>query len=265
MIVGAIVQARMGSTRLPGKVLLPVCGRPILWHILERIRRCPSLDVIVTATSVNQADDGIARFRLEYGYECFRGSENDVLDRYYQAAVKHRMDVVVRFTGDNPLVDPAVSEKIIRHYLDNRERLDFASNLHPPSYPDGLETEVVSFQALETAWREAREPFQREHVFPFIWDQPQRFRVGNVAQERDLWMTERWTLDYPEDYEFVRAVYEGLYPQKPDFDMDDVFRFLDQHPRVREINRNYAGVNWYRLAAGKLKTVAPKYVRTEVR
>ena len=263
MKVGAILQARMKSSRLPGKVMREVCGKPVLWHIVERIKRCKTTDLTIVATSINSADDIIVNLCQKNGFNYFRGSEHDVLDRYCQAARHYGIDVVVRFTADNALIDPGVSDETIRHFLDNADRCDFVSNAHPPSYPAGLDTEVVSFPALETAWKEAREPFQREHVLPFIWDQPERFRLGNVVCEHDIWMTERWTMDYPEDYEFIKAVFNGIYPYKPDFGMYDVFRFLDEHPEIRQINRKHAGINWYRLVPDKLRTVERRYIRTE--
>ena len=177
--VVAIVQARMSSTRLPGKVWADVAGHPILWHVVQRLRRARLLNQIVIATSENPADDAIAQFCEQDGILCYRGSEADVLDCYYKAASLHSADVVVRITADCPLIDPAVVDKVVHRFLD--EGSDYVTNNLRYTYPDGLDTEVFSFAALAQAWREAKKPSEREHVTPYL--RAGKVRVANVEND----------------------------------------------------------------------------------
>jgi spore coat polysaccharide biosynthesis protein SpsF len=255
--VDAILRARMRSSRLPGKVLMQAAGKPFLSHMIERLGRSRLLRRLVVATSEDASDDPIQDLCAREGVPCFMGSAEDVLDRYYRCAQEYRMGHIAVLYADNPLIDPAVCDEVIGAYLKQSGEYDYVSNNHPPTYPDGNEVEVCSFSALVAAWREAREPFQREHVTPFIWDQPGRFRCLNVTMEPSH-PGERWTLDYPEDYEFLRTVFENLYPVNPNFSMWDVIRFLDTHPEVRKINAAHADYTWYTTHAGELKTIHRK-------
>ncbi len=231
--VVAVVQARMGSTRLPGKVLMDVGGRAMLGRVLDRASRAPSLDVVVVATTGSEADDPICDWCAAEGYGFHRGSETDVLDRYYQAAKAQGADVVVRITADCPLLDPSVVDKVVRVYLDGG--LDYVSNTLRYTYPDGLDTEVFSFEALERAWKEARQPAEREHVTPFLKDAG-RFRIRNVESPEDLSARDlRWTVDDPGDLEFVRAVY-GRLGRGDGFGMEDVLALLAKEPALEELN-----------------------------
>ena len=253
----AILQARMSATRLPGKVLMPVLGRPLLSHNIERIRRAKTTDRVIVATTDKREDDAIQRLCETEGVPVFRGSEEDVLDRTYRCMKQFGMEHGAKFTADNPLLDPAVIDRVVGFYLAHPGGYDYVSNNHPPTWQDGQEVEVFSAAALEAAWREAKEPFQREHVTPFIWDQPERFRTGNVARADDRWYRDyRWTLDYPEDYAFVKAVFEELYPSRPDFTTDDVMELLKRRPDIHAINANRAGYVWYRDHLDSLRTVA---------
>ena len=253
----AILQARMTSNRLPGKVLMPVLGRPILSYNIERIRRAKTISRVFVATTDKREDDAIQRLCESEGVPVFRGSEEDVLDRIYQRMKHFKMEECAKLTADNPLIDPAVIDQVVGFYLTHRGDYDYVSNNHPPTWQDGQEVEVIRAAALETAWREADKPFQREHVTPFIWDQPERFRIGNVARTDDRWYRDyRWTLDYPEDYLFVKAVFEELYPARPDFTTDDVMDLLRRRPDIHAINANRAGYVWYREHLDALRTVA---------
>jgi spore coat polysaccharide biosynthesis protein SpsF (cytidylyltransferase family) len=234
--VVAVLQARMSSTRLPGKVLKPILGLPMLARQLERLRRCAALDELVVATSDRPDDDPVADLCAVEGVACFRGSLNDVLDRFYQCAKAHGADHVVRLTGDCPLSDPRMVDELVRFYLERD--LDYAANCRPPTLPDGLDAEVFTFAALEAAWREADEPFAREHVVPFIIRRPERFRMGNWAWPEDL-SGLRWTVDEPEDLAFVTLVYEALYPDKPDFGFQDVLDLLQRRPELADLNRRF--------------------------
>jgi glutamate-1-semialdehyde 2,1-aminomutase/spore coat polysaccharide biosynthesis protein SpsF len=227
----AIPQARMGSSRLPGKVLAEINGRPMLWHVVTRLKRTPSIERVVVATSTAASDDPVARFCSEEKIECFRGSESDVLDRYYQAAKEFRADVVVRVTADCPLIDPDVVQKVVQRF--RQGGCDYVSNTLRYTYPDGLDTEVFSFAALERAWREAKKPSDREHVTPYL--HAGGFRTAGVENAEDLSSRKlRWTVDYPADLEFVRAVFAGV--GKDAFGMGDVLRFLEQSPEVKQLN-----------------------------
>jgi glutamate-1-semialdehyde aminotransferase/spore coat polysaccharide biosynthesis protein SpsF (cytidylyltransferase family) len=230
-MVLAIVQARMSSTRLPGKVLADVRGRPMLWRVVSRLRRARLLDRVLVATSENPADSAIARFCEQEDVLCFRGSETDVLDRYYQAARAQCADVVVRITSDCPLIDPIVVDRVVRRFLEGR--FDYVSNAIRYTYPDGLDTEVFSFTALEQAWREATKRSEREHVTPYL--RSAKFRVANVDNDCLLPRSLRWTVDEPADLEFVRKVYDG-FPGNDHFGMKEVLNFLSHESGVQELN-----------------------------
>ena len=259
-----VVQARMGSSRLPGKVLLPLAGQPLLVRMLERVQRASMAGTVVVATTTDPADDAVAACCTAHRLECFRGDALDLLDRHYQAARHYQADVVLKVPSDCPLIDPAVIDEVVRFYLDFAERYDFVSNLHPATFPDGNDVEVMPFTALETAWREARRPLEREHTTPFFWENPDRFDIGNVTWDagKDFSMSHRWTIDYPEDYAFISAVYDALYHQNPAFGLDDILRLTAERPSIAQLNAHLAGVNWYRNHLDELKTVDSSQTRT---
>jgi spore coat polysaccharide biosynthesis protein SpsF len=232
--VVAIIQARMGSTRLPGKVLKDLCGETVLARVVNRTRRATLLNEVVVATSVQPADDAIVQECGRLSVACFRGDEADVLDRYYRAAEKFSADAIVRITSDCPLIDPEVSDKTIRAFLERHP--DYASNVLERKYPRGLDTEVMTFAALESAEREARDPYQREHVTPFLYQHPERFRLVSVTGDRD-YSHYRWTLDTLEDLEFLRAVYERR-AEASDPTWQDVLRILEGEPDLAAINEH---------------------------
>jgi spore coat polysaccharide biosynthesis protein SpsF len=238
-MITAIVQARMGSTRLPGKVLAEICGRPLLWHVVDRLNRAEMLGEVVVATSDSPQDDPIEELCKDNGIKCFRGSEEDVLDRYYQAAKHFGSDIIARITADCPMIDPSVLDKIIEVYL--RGECDYASNTVDRTYPDGLDAEVLSFGALERAWIESRLPSEREHVTPYIWKNPDRFKICHVKQEENMSRL-RWTVDEAEDLAFVRTVYRHLYHPGRVFLQEEILKLLVEHPELLEINRGL-GIN----------------------
>jgi spore coat polysaccharide biosynthesis protein SpsF len=250
---------------LPGKILLPLAGRPLLERMVERVRAATSRFDVVVATTTAREDDAVVMLCRKIDVACYRGHPTDLLDRHYQAARAHAggADVVVKVPSDCPLVDPRVVDKVLRYHAAHEGSFDFVSNLHPATYPDGNDVEVMPMAALETAWREARKPHEREHTTPFLWDQPQRFRVGNVSWEsgRDLSMSHRFTIDYREDYAFVAAVYDALYTQSRAFSLDDVLALLDARPHILALNAAYAGVNWYRHHLSDLRTVRAEETR----
>lgn len=230
-----IVQARMTSTRLPGKVLKTVLGKPLLDYQLERLRRVKLASRIVIATTTNDTDQPIVEWCEHRGVDCFRGSEHDVLARYHGAAALHHADTVVRVTSDCPLIDPAVIDHVIGHYLDHRDSCDYASNCLERSYPRGMDAEVFSRHALDEAFAEATEGSEREHVTPFIYRHPERYRLANIAY-RENQGRHRWTVDTPEDFELVEKILNALYPAKPAFTLEDVLNLLQQHPDWADIN-----------------------------
>lgn len=235
-MVHAILQARVSSTRLPGKVLKPILGHPMLQRQLERIQRAKSINRLTVATS-NQADDQpIVDLCRNLGVSCFQGSLDDVLDRFYRAAVSVGAEHIVRLTGDCPLADPEVIDRVVGFFIEGG--FDYASNTIEPTFPDGLDVEVFGFSSLETAWREAKLGSHREHVTPFIWQQPNRFNVASYKGERDL-SNMRWTVDEPEDLEFVRAVYDALYPIDPGFSTSRILEYLVEHPDLAALNDCY--------------------------
>lgn len=230
----AIIQARMGSTRLPGKVLLPLLEMPLLHWVVRRVRQSHLIDEVVIATTTDPRDDAIVDLCIREGWLYSRGSEDDVLDRYYLAAQAHQADVVVRITSDCPLIDPRVLDYVISAFHAAAPAIDYASNSIARSYPRGLDTEVFTFAALEAAWREDRSGW-REHVTPFIYNHPERFRLRSITNPTD-YSHHRWTVDTPEDYELVRRIYEHF--GHGDFDWRDVLGVLNQHPDWVMINEH---------------------------
>ena len=253
------VQARMSSSRLPGKVLKWVQDKPILFHQLERIKQSKWPCNLVVITSDQPEDDVLTEICELEGYTVFRGSLTDLLDRHYQAAKHFNAKHIVKIPSDCPLIDPVAIDRVLGFYMKNQSKFDFVSNLHPQSYPDGNDVEVMSFDALERAWRETDKPFEREHTTPYFWENPDRFRIGNVLWETGLnyEMSHRFTLDYPEDLTFIETVYNRLYPLNPHFNLRDILDLLTFEPAILEINRSLAGVNWYRNHLAELKTITP--------
>jgi spore coat polysaccharide biosynthesis protein SpsF len=234
--VVAIIQARMGSTRLPGKVLADIGGQPMLARVVERARMAVSVDVVVVATTTDPADDPVEALCRKRGYPCVRGSELDVLDRFYQASRMHGAEVIVRLTGDCPLIDPGLIDSTVGTFFGSE--VDLVANRLPPpwkrTYPIGLDTEVCSFEALECAWKEADQPHQREHVMPYLYEIPGRFRVLVVDAERD-YSHLRWTVDASEDLDLVREIY-ARFGGRDDFSWREVLRLLEREPALAAIN-----------------------------
>ena len=232
-MIAAIVQARMSSTRLPGKTLADVSGEPVLARVVHRAGQIPGIEKVVIATRHNTADEAIVRFAHERGIPVNRGSEDDVLSRFYETAQRFGITTIVRVTPDCPLLDPQVSGQVLGLFLRAKGSLDYVSNTHPATFPDGLDTEVFSFAALEKAWREAQLKSEREHVTPFIWKRPEVFHLANVKSDVDL-SSQRWTVDEAQDLEFVRAIYKHL-GSLPEFGMREVLSLLEKHPELLKI------------------------------
>jgi spore coat polysaccharide biosynthesis protein SpsF len=246
MKIVTIIQARMSSTRLPGKVMLPILGKPLLIRMLERVQTAKFIGQLVVATSTNPDDDEIEKLCTNENIICYRGHLTDLLDRHYQVAKLYNADAIVKIPSDCPLIDPSVIDRVIDHYVKS-DKFDLVSNLHPATYPDGNDVEILSFAALECAWKDAVKDYEREHTTPFIWEHDEHFAIGNVKWETglDYSSSHRWTIDFPEDYEFIRKVYVELYPENPAFDLNDILNLLKRKPEIAEINQQYLGRYWY--------------------
>lgn len=256
--VVTVMQARSSSTRLPGKVLRPVLGVPVLLQQARRMQRADLLGTLVVATSTDPSDDDLADLVRAAGIEVVRGPLDDLLERHLVAGRAFGAEAVAKIPSDCPLIDPEVIDLVIGAFLDSGA--DFTSNLHPPSWPDGHDVEIVRMDVLEEAGARADKDFEREHTTPFVWERADHYDVGNVVWDRgvDLSMSHRWTLDYPEDFEFVTAVYEAFGSHddpSPVFGVDDVLALLDDRPDIAALNAAYAGVNWYRHHLDDLATV----------
>lgn len=233
----AIIQARMTSTRLPGKVLMPLMDKTILEHVINRVRAAESISDIIVAASDNKMDDVIESFCRDKNIQCFRGSEENVLERFYFCAKLYKAEVIVRVTADDPLKDPAVIAKAIGLFED--VQYDYVSNTLEPTYPEGIDIEVFSFAALEAAYQKAKLSSEKEHVTPYIYNHPSEFKLLNFKNSADL-SALRWTVDSAEDYQFVHQVYEALYKKPKElFTMEEVLKLLEQTPELKEINKEH--------------------------
>lgn len=232
-----IVQARMTSTRLPGKVLKKVLDKPLLEYQVERLRRVKLADEIVIATTINETDEPIVQLCNSLSIPYFRGSEEDVLSRYYETAKAHQANAIVRVTSDCPLIDPEVINRVIKFYIDHQTKYDYVSNCLERTYPRGMDTEVFSFKALQEAFLEATALPEREHVTPFIHRQPQRYRLASVNSSENQ-SHHRWTVDTSEDFELIKRIIEAIYPKLPGFALTDCLNLLQKNPTWSNINAN---------------------------
>lgn len=257
MKIVTAIQARTSSSRLPNKVLLPLCGEPLFIRMIERIKRASLCGTLVVATSLNQEDDIIECLCNKNGIHCFRGSLSDLLDRHFQLAREYKADALVKIPSDCPLIDPLIIDQVIGYYLQNYPAYDYVSNLHQATYPDGNDVEIMSFGALEKAWIEADKDFEREHTTPYLWENPSVFNIGNVTwpMGRDFSTSHRFTIDYEEDYRFISAIYNELFPLKPRFGLDDIITLIEKDPSIMRMNNRYAGRYWYEKHLDELHTI----------
>jgi spore coat polysaccharide biosynthesis protein SpsF len=243
-MITAIIQARMASTRLPGKVLRPLAGKPVVMHIVERARAVRRVQHVVVATSTSAADDILVDELKMRGVASFRGSENDVLGRYGGTARACDASVVVRLTADDPLKDPAVIGRVLDAYLAEPDRWDYVSNTNPPSWPEGQDTEVFAAAKLFEIDCLASDSFSREHVTPYFYRNPDRYRCLNIRYDQDL-SAHRWTLDTEADWRFLEAVHAAL-PGDRLLGLDDVLDLLARRPDIRGLNAEVARSHAYR-------------------
>lgn len=234
-MVTAIIQARTGSTRFPNKVFVDLKGMPMIWHIVERLKVCKKVCKIVIATTNNPKDDTLEKWANENKVECFRGDEDDVLSRYYFSALSVNAKLILRVTADDPFKDPEITDKVIT-ILQNLQ-LDFAYNNNPPSFPEGLDTEVFTFKALEYAHFNAIDPFEREHVTQYFYRNPELFKQKNLKNNKNI-SAFRWTIDTELDYKMANEVYKYLYKENEIFLMNDILKLLDQHPEIADTNKD---------------------------
>jgi spore coat polysaccharide biosynthesis protein SpsF len=233
--IAAIVQARLGSTRLPGKILKDLSGRPMLWHVINRLSGSRYINQTVIATTILSEDDPVQSFCEENNFSFYRGSPENVLSRYYEAAVKYEADIIIRITSDCPVIDPAVVDKIAYKFLTDTP--DYISNCIIRTFPRGLDTEIFSFKALEKAYLEAKLQHELEHVTPYIYRHPEIFSIKNFTNDKDL-SFHRWTVDTREDFHLIRKIYEELYHKKELFLLDDILNLFDIQPDLVRINQN---------------------------
>jgi len=250
-MIGVIIQARMGSTRLPGKVMKTIFGKPLIALMLERVKLCRSVEAVVVAIPDTPENDALATLCASCGVHVFRGSENDVLSRYYLAAKRFSIDPVIRLTSDCPLIDPALVDHAVSLY--QKDDYDYFTNAIERTYPDGQDIEIISFRALEDAYKNATDAHDREHVTTYIGVRDKEFRHGNFRYKKDLSRL-RWTVDYPADFDFVEAVFMELYPSKGiSFSMEDVLALLERKPEIGMMNKDVTGKDNLKIAEEKRK------------
>jgi spore coat polysaccharide biosynthesis protein SpsF len=237
--------------------MLPILGRSLLARMIERLQMIRHKAEVIIATSETPDDDIIINEAINIGIPYYRGSLNNLLDRHYQAAKLHYADIVLKIPSDCPLIDPRIVDHVLDYFFANRDTFDFVSNLHPATYPDGNDVEIMTMACLTKAWKNAHRPLELEHTTPYIWENPRLFRIGNVTWPTglDYSMSHRFTIDYAEDYYFIERVFRELYTNNYQFSCDDILHLLNQKPGIYNINTQYAGVNWYRHHMDELKTI----------
>jgi spore coat polysaccharide biosynthesis protein SpsF len=255
-----VVQARMSSTRLPGKVLLPLAGKSLLERQIERILAARSPLELCVATTTSNDDEPIRQLCRRIGVRVFDGHPTDLLDRHYRVGVARKADLVVKIPADCPLIDPPAIDRVLGHYFAEASDLDFVTNLYPPSWPDGNDVEAMTLGMLECARQEAVRPLEREHTTPFIWEHPERFRIANVRWETglDYSKSHRFTVDYAEDFAFVSRVYQELCSDlRPVFTLSEILHLLAEKPEIAALNAQFRGQSWHLAHAAELNQVRP--------
>jgi spore coat polysaccharide biosynthesis protein SpsF len=258
MKVLVVVQARMGSRRLPGKVLLPLAGRPLLERMLQRLLAARFPFQLCVATTTLPEDEPIRQLCRRIAVPVVSDHPTDLLARHVAAARAFRADVVVKIPSDCPLIDPVIVDRVLGHFAADDDAFDFVTNLYPPSWPDGNDVEVIPMRILEQIAVEATRPFEREHTTPFIWERPERFRIANVSwgAGRDLSKTHRLTIDHQEDYALIARIYEELCTtERPLFSLPDILALFARKPELMAINARWCGESWHRAELDQLRSV----------
>ena len=234
MKIHGIIQARCGSTRFPNKVFAEIDGKPLIWHVVNRLTYAKTIDKIIIATTNSSMDDAIEDWCVDNGVCCYRGSENDVLNRYYCASMMFPSDVIVRITADDPFKEPEIIDRVVSMLLDGD--YDIVTNNFPPSFPEGLDCEAFLFAALEQSEKSVCDPFEREHVTQYMYKHPNKFKIGNVVCNTNMSYL-RWTIDNHVDLDMVKAIYEHRNSEnKGVLLMDEILGILQMHPEILEIN-----------------------------
>lgn len=245
MKVVAIIQARCGSTRFPNKVFADLCGKPFIWHVVNRLKHACSLDHIVLATTDNPLDDKLYHWAKENGVDIYRGSENDVLNRYYGAAIYSKADVIVRITADDPFKEPVLIDEAVNTL--QKGGYDFVCNNCPPSYPEGLDIEVFTKEALDIEEELSTSDFEREHVTQYIYHHPDDFKIFNLSNAGENLSCLRWTVDTEKDFQMVTRIYSSLYKNDAEiFHMNDILQLLKEHPEIGRMNSNVVRSEMYK-------------------
>jgi spore coat polysaccharide biosynthesis protein SpsF len=246
----AIIQARLGSTRLPGKVLKPILGKPMLWHMINRVNKSKLIDKIIVATTNNPKDKKIINFCRKNNINVFQGSEENVLERFYSAAQNEKADICIRATADCPLIDPKIIDETIKKFMDGKyDYVAVATGAgvakeKTNKFPDGLDCEVFSFKVLEKAYKEATSSIEKEHVTFYIWKRSNQFKIGKLESPKD-YSKLRFVVDHKNDLKFVRTIYKNLYPKKEIFLLPDIIKFIMKNPNVLTINKENIGKEGY--------------------
>lgn len=237
MKIAVIIQARMGSTRLPGKVMKKIKDETVLSHVIERVRKAKTIDEIIIATTTLEQDQSIVNQGLQSNIKVFRGSETDVLSRYYLAAKENNVDIIIRITSDCPLIDPNIIDELVEHYQNSNYDIvtNAGNDISNRTYPRGLDTEVFSFEMLEAGYENATKDYQREHVTPYIYENAKSIYYYKNAHNFSEY---RWTLDTEEDFQLIKEIYDVLYHGEHSFYMEDIIRLFKERPELYEINKN---------------------------
>jgi len=243
MNIVAIVQARTGSTRLPAKVFLTLSGKPLIWHIIQRVRKSNFVNQIVLATTINKEDDYLVEWAKNENINIYRGSEEDVLARFYETAIDTKADIIVRVTGDDPFKDPEIIDIGIKMFIENR--LNFISNNNPPSFPEGLDVEVFDMGTLKLAFINSRDAFEREHVTQYMYRNSEKIKIQNFRNKENK-SNLRWTIDTEIDYEMAKIVYENLYKEGEIFKYKEIIDYIEKFPQVGLMNINETRSTMYK-------------------
>ena len=218
-----------------GKIFMEINNKPLIWHVVNRLTYTELIDDIIVATTTDKKDDATEEWCKKNEINCYRGSEDDVLNRFYSAATAFPCDVIVRVTADDPFKEPKIIDMIIKKLMD--ENLDLSCNVFPPSFPEGLDCEVFTFNVLETMEKTTNDPYDREHVTPYIYNNPDKFKIGNVTSSHQLSQF-RWTIDNQEDYEMINTIYEKRTNEEEILLMEEILKILEENPEIAEINSN---------------------------
>lgn len=257
MNIHCIIQARVSSSRLPAKVLLNVCDKPLLIHLVERIKKSKLINKVIIATSNEIEDDLIYSLCKKEKIDVFRGNLNNLLSRYYLCGKKFKSDLIVRITSDCPLMDANLIDRMLLYYQDNPG--DYLSNIHPPTYPDGFDIEIFPFKTLKKIKKFSKKNYEKEHVTPYLWDNPKLFNLMNYSDFKDdkLYRNYRLTLDYKEDFYVISKIFNSLYIKNKFFSFSDIIKFIKKNKKIL-INKKLIKVNWYAKVYKKLKTISKK-------